>query len=409
MALLHAMAELQAQYTPKLVAIHVNHGLQVAADDWAKHCKTTCHDLDVALIEINLNLEINKGESIEAMARNARYQAIKEQMTAGDMLLTAHHQDDQAETLLLQLMRGSGPSGLAAMPQSTEFGPGFHGRPLLGFSRKQLQAYASAEGLVWVEDSSNQDRRFDRNFLRQEIVPLLQQRWPAMSRTISRSASHCAEAQALIDEMAGADLDTVQSEDGTTLSVNGLIALPAPRCRAVLRAWVKMRGYKVPDAVRLEQIQTEVLAAAPDRKPVVHWSGVEVRRYRDRLFLMTPLLSHDPSEVLAWDGQSPLLLPAGLGVLTTSLGVSGIALDQWSAGDIEVRFRTGGERCLLIGRNHSHSLKKLLQEQGIPPWQRDRIPLIYIHGQLAAVGDLWVCKPFLVEEGEQGISLLLAD
>ena len=404
--LLQVMAALRADYIPELIAVHVNHGLQDDASIWAEHCEVACRSLNVPLIQLDLGLRIAKGESVEAVARHARYQAIKKQMVDGDMLLTAHHQDDQAETVLLQLLRGSGPSGLAAMPQWTTFGCGFHARPLLGFSREQLHGYASAEELSWIDDTSNRDTRYDRNFLRQEVLPALVRRWPAMARTLSRSASHCAEAQRLIDEMAMADLEGMQDEGEGALLVEELSKLPAPRRRAVLRAWIRAQGFQVPDTARLDRLQDEMLNAASDRAPMIYWPGVEVRRYQGRLFLMNPLPRHDPERVFEWDGQSPLELPSSLGTLNTDTGIGGIDPDKWSEGHIQVRFRCGGERCRLVGRGHSHGLKKLLQEQGLPPWQRDRLPLIYIDDQLAAVGDLWVCQPFFAGKGNPGILIV---
>jgi len=404
-ALLHAMAAIRDELPAELVAIHINHGLQADAPAWAEHCAQVCQQLDIALIQVVLDLQINKGESLEAVAREVRYNAIREHVIKGDTLLTAQHQDDQAETLLLQLLRGSGPSGLAAMPQLTTFGAGFHARPLLRFTRKQLHEYAVEQGLVWVEDASNRDTRFDRNFLRQEMMPLLARRWPAISHTLSRSARHCAEAQGLIDDMAMDALEKIVQPEGT-LSVQGLTALPAPQCCAVLRAWIQREGFQLPDTQHLDRIQKEMLHAAPDRNPLVGWAGCELRRYRNQLFIMAPLMSHDPNLVLNWNGQLPLQLPANLGVLTIGEGDQGIDPEKWQNSQIEIRFRQGGERCQLVGRKHTHSLKKLLQEKGVPPWRRDRTPLIYIDNQLAAVADLWMCAPFLSPDKQPGIIIL---
>jgi len=401
--LLHALASLGDELSAGLAVVHINHGLQTNAAEWAASCEATCLALDVPLIGIELNLEVPKGESTEAVARHGRYGAIQEQMVPGDVLLTAHHQDDQAETLLLQLMRGSGPSGLAAMPRSAPFGPGRHLRPLLDFSREQLHAYANEQGLSWVEDASNRDERFDRNFLRQQVMPLLQLRWPAMARTLSRSARHCAEAQALIDEQSQEDLEAIGSIDSDSLPLAPLMQLPAPRCRALLRHWIRGKGFPVPDTSRLDRLMQEIFSAGPDRMPMVHWPGAEARRYRDCLYLMAPLRSHDPSLVLEWDGNSPLQLPSGLGALHVRSGVGGIDPKQWAIGPIHIRFRQGGERFRPVGRGQSHSLKALFQEQGIPPWQRDRVPLITIGDQLAAVADLWVEESFAVKDRKPGI------
>lgn len=403
MVLLHALVKLRPQLAGELIAVHINHGLQASAGDWATHCEAVCRSLDVPLIRVDIRLEIEKGESIEAVARQARYAAMQKQMVKDDLLLTAHHQDDQAETLLLQLMRGAGPSGLAAMPQVAAFGPGWHGRPLLGFSRAQLQYYAQEEGLSWIEDSSNRDERFDRNFLRQQVMPLLAGRWPAMARTLSRSARHCAEAQRLIDGLSESDLARIA--DGECLTLPGLTELPPPRQRAVLRAWIRQRGFPLPDTARLDRLQREMLEARGDRMPMVHWPGVEARRYRDRLYLMPPLQPHDVGITVDWDGEAPLLLPSGLGRLEVETGLGGIDPKQWGTAPICVRFRQGGERLQPKGRRHSHSLKALFQEQGIPPWQRERIPLVFVGDQLVVVGDLWIAQSFAAKDVNEGLRI----
>ncbi len=404
-ALLHAMASLRHAYGADLLALHVNHGLQAASVCWAEHCQAVCRGLGVELQRIDLALHIGKGESPEAAAREARYQAIQAHMREGDMLLTAHHQDDQAETLLLQLLRGSGPAGLAGMAELKACPPAVHARPLLGFSREELAAYARDQGLSWVEDSSNLDTRFDRNFLRREVMPLLASRWPALSRTLARSAAHCAEAQLLIEELAQADLARLGGDDAEALPVSGLKALSLPRRRVLLRNWIQGRGFQLPDAPRLECMAREAIEAGADRMPLIRWPGAEVRRYRDRLYLMTPLSDHDPGLVLPWDGASPLVLPAGLGTLRADLATGGMDPEKWSAGGLQVSFRQGGEQCRPLGRGHGRSLKKLFQERGLPPWERDRVPLISLNGQLAAVADLWVCEPFAAAEDQPGIRI----
>jgi tRNA(Ile)-lysidine synthase len=403
--LLQAMSCLGAELQAGLVAIHIHHGLQPSADAWASRCEEICLAQGITLLRVDLNLAIDRGESIEAVARAARYAAIEGQMAADDLLLTAHHQDDQAETLLLQLMRGSGPSGLAAMPRLAPFGPGWHARPLLEFSREQLHTYACETGLAWVDDSSNSDSRYDRNFLRREVMPLLRQRWPALGRTVSRSARHCAEAQALIDEVARSDLEAMGGVAAGSLSLADLTRFSVPRRRALLRAWIRGRGFQLPDTARLERLQRELIEAAPDRMPLIQWPGVEMRRYRDRLYLMSPLSPHDPLRVLPWDGDSQLQLPDGLGALSVQMGSGGIDPDKWRTGSIQVCFRRGGEHCRPLGRGQSHSLKALFQEQGLPPWQRDRVPLVTIDGQLAAVGNLWVCEPFAGQKAAPGIHI----
>ena len=404
--LLYAMVELRGRYPAELRAVHVDHGLHGQAAGWAEHCRRVCLGLDVALELRRLKLDRRAGESLEAVARGARYRSMAGVLGHGDLLLTAHHQDDQAETLVLQLLRGSGPSGLAAMPVLAEFPPGYLVRPLLSFSRDQLADYARRKGLSWIEDPSNQETGFDRNFLRHEVFPLLRRRWPGMAKTLARSARHCAEAQSLIDQLADADLGAVGGHGSHVLPVAALRRLPPPRCRALLRHWFREQGFGVPDTARLDRVLDEVLTAAGDRMPRVHWAGAELRRFRDGLYLLRPLPPHDPLLRLDWDGKARLHLPEGLGVLASRIAQGrGIDSEMWRRLPLQVGFRCGGERCRPAGQRHTRSLKALLQERGVVPWTRDRIPLVFLDGQLAAVGDLWVCDEFCAAPGREGVEL----
>lgn len=404
--LLHAIAQISDQLNASLRAIHVHHGLQEEADLWLQHAEDVSQRLGVELTSLKLNLQPAKGESIEAVARDARYDAMRALMGAGDVLLTAQHQNDQAETLLLQLMRGSGPSGLAAMPESAALGEAWLVRPLLDFKRAELAVYAKLQDLKWIEDGSNHDLRFDRNYIRHQLIPLIEQRWPASSSTIARSARHCAEAQQLIDQLAIQDHALVQVDGAERLTVIGLRELSPPRCRAVLRHWITVNGFQLPSTIQLDRILDEVLVAADDRAPVVTWAGVEVRRFREQLFIMPPLLQHNAEVTLPWSHLSPLPLPMGGWLHLKEQVGSGIGLDIWRQGVVDIRFRQGGERCRRQGEQLSRSLKRIFQEVlQIPPWLRDRIPLIYIDGELAAVAGFLICEPFAAPVGQPGIML----
>jgi tRNA(Ile)-lysidine synthase len=292
------------------------------------------------------------------------------------------------------------------MPAITGFASGFHARPLLGFSRRQLADYADGEGLSWLEDPSNRDISFDRNFLRQQVIPLLAERWPSLGRTLSRSASHCGEAQLLIDKVAQKELKRLLDAEDNSINLALLAEMsPRPEASAVLRAWIKGEGFAVPDTAHLERILVEMVVAREERNPLITWQGVELRRFRGRLYISQPLPSLDTSQVLPWDGSTPLALPAGMGRLLVEEGESGIPLQLWKSGDIQVRFRSGGERCRPPGRGHSKSLKKLYQEMGIPPWMRERLPLVFVGEQLVAVGDLLYCISSESQSGSAGISL----
>lgn len=403
--LLHSLLAIRDELTAEIHAVHVNHGLQTNALQWAESCSEFCRSNAILITILEIDARCKKGESQEAVARTKRYQAISDLMQDGDILLTAHHSDDQAETVLLQLLRGSGPSGLSAMPVINGFSLGFHARPLLNYSRAELAEYAKQNRLQWVEDFSNKDISFDRNFLRQELIPLLKQRWPSLDRTLSRSASHCAEAQLLIDEAARVDLQSMDIDSNNSMSIEALALLPPPRARAVIRTWIKDTGLKLPDTARLDRVLHEMLTAREDRNPIVEWPGVELRRYRDRLFLMSELQALDCNIEMEWDGRSELELPSGLGTMSVENGDRGISKEIWEQGEITIGFRSGGERCRPMGRDGSKSLKNLFQENGTPPWERERTPLVKIDGVLAAIGDVWICHGFSSGDADSSIRL----
>ncbi len=390
--LLHALGALRGELPP-LGAIHVHHGLSPNADMWAEFCARLCRSLDLPCTVVRVDARPAPGESREAAARAARYRALTAALGPGEVLLSAHHQDDQAETLLLMLLRGAGVAGLAAMPVERPLGQGRLARPLLGLSREALHAYATAHGLSWVDDESNLDTGYDRNFLRHAILPRLRERWPSAPRALTRSAAHLAEAKELLAEMAEADRGRCLGSVTGTLSIAALQRLSAARRRNLLRHWLGGQGVTSPDTLHLRRIEQELLSARPDAEPRVGWRGGEVRRYRDDLFAFAAALPPVPAVTLAWSLERPLPLPAGLGTLVAEPALGqGIALER--LGRVTVGFRHGGERCRPQGRAHSQVLKKLLQEAGIPPWERERMPLLFIDGALAQVGDHWTCAPF---------------
>lgn len=378
--LVHALRDPRARLGLPLLAVHVDHGLSPAAGDWAAHCLSFCSARDIALDMVRLELRCDPGESLEACARNARYAALAERMSPGDAVLTAHHRDDQAETFLLHALRGSGVDGLASMPPARPLGDGWLLRPLLDFDRADLEGFARREGLSWVEDHTNEEVRFDRNYLRHMVLPLLRKRWPACAAALARSAAHCGEAAGLAREQAVSDLRGLA--DGDILPVAPLAALPPGRQRAVLREWLSIRGLPLPDSRRLHELQRQVTTASRDRQPLCTWAGVEVRCWRGCLYA-GPAIGPLPGGIrLSWDGTDLLELPGELGTLELQ--------GATRPGRLEVRFREGGETCARDGCHRP--LKKLLQELSVPPWQRPRVPLVYLDGELAAVGDFLSCE-----------------
>lgn len=401
--LLHALSDTRDILKGAIIeAVHVNHGLSPNAKKWALHCEQQCASLGILLHHVSVDAQAQKGESREAAARNARYQAIAALMKIGDCLLTAHHQDDQAETLLLQLLRGAGPKGLAAMPLVAEFSSAWHARPLLSLNRDELQQYANQHALEWIDDESNFDTGFDRNFLRHEILPLLKTRFPAAAETLSRSASLCAEAAELLTASAMTDIDELMLGENT-LSVSRLLVLGETRARNVLHQWIHAVGFPVPTAAQTQRIWQDAICSAVDSCPLVSWPGAELRRYRDELFIGEPLTEFDSTQIFSWQPETKLDID-GLGCLSVaSVTGQGISPEYFTGKPVEVRFRQGGEALRPVGREGHHALKKLFQETGIPPWSRERIPLLFINDELAMVAGNWVAHEFAVTPEEEGL------
>jgi len=402
--LLHALVRCRGGLGVPIAAVHVDHGLLPQAAAWTDHCRASCGAWAVPLTVLRVDAAAERAErGVEAAARQARYAAFAGLLGGGECLLTAHQRDDQAETLLLQLARGSGPAGLAAMPAAAPLGQGRLARPLLGFDRAALRAYAVAHGIGYVEDPSNRDLRLGRGFLRAEVLPRLQARWPGIRQTLARAARHAADAAAIIAERAAEDLGAIATRSPWRVAVGALAALPPPRQRAVLRHWCRARGVAPPDTDRLDEILRQLATAGADRAPEVSWPGGAFRRYRDALHLLPELPPHDPSARLSWDTAAPLALPAGLGALRMLPG--GALRREALLGRVEVGFRAAGLRCALPGRAGHHTLKHLFQEAGVPPWLRDHVPLVFVDGELAAIADRWVCGGFTVDDHVPGLRI----
>lgn len=399
--LLEAMAALRAVLDAPLRAAHVDHGLHPDSDAWAAFCEDVCAGLGVPLHTLRMDAHAPPGASPEAYARTLRYQALREIVGPGDVLLTGHHRDDQAETVLLQLLRSAGPHGLAAMPRCTPWEGAWLCRPLLCFPRQALREFAITRGLRWIEDPSNDSTSFERNILRHQVIPILGRRWPSVARTLAQAADRQADAVACLDTMAAEDLQGVRCGSEGALSQSALCALSPPRRRNLLRAWLRAEGLPPPPARRLRELAGPFLDAALDRQPRVSWSGVEVRRYRDAVYAMPALIALDPVQVFPWDPRERLVLPSGVLYAEAAVG-AGLKQALCRPGTVTVRRRGGGERCRPTGNPHTRPLKHLFQEAGIPPWRRDRIPLVYLGDQLAAVAWLWVCEPFAAGPDEPG-------
>lgn len=404
--LLTSLAALLSQHPQwSLRAIHLDHQLQSDSAQWQRECAEVAAGLGVPFEHAQLNIS-SGGEGLEAAARGARYDALRERLRPGETLLTAHHADDQLETVLLALLRGAGVRGLAAMPDCAAFGAGWHARALLKFTRQQLYDWAMENQLKWLEDPSNAHSTFSRNYLRNDIVPLLTARWPAAALNAQRTTHHLADAATLLDELAALDLQ--DAAVAQCLSVEKLAALSRERRRNLLRFWLRERGLRAPSTRKLISLEHDMIAAQGDRNPCAQWEGAQVRRHRGLLYAIAVAQADPPAPIATdwnWHNDS-CPLGEGLGMLQAVPSVgSGLAVDRLPA-IVQVRSRGGAERLHLAGRTHDRPLKDLLRESGVLPWWRDRLPLICIDGKAIAVADLMIAQAFAAQPGEAAIDLL---
>jgi len=367
-------------------ALHVNHRISADSDQWQQHCEVVCQELEVAYEAFGVDVSRTGELGLEAAAREARYAVFEQSLRPGELLLLAQHQDDQLETVMLQLMRGSGVKGLAAMPALASFGAGHLCRPLLMADRETIEVAGRESGLSWIDDPSNFDTSLDRNFLRHSVLPALKERWPSAAKTTARSARMCAESDALNQVLALQDAEGVHKDNA--LQIAGLSRLEPARQRNLIRWLLAECDLPMPPETRLAEITGSLMQAADDASPEVRWPGAVVQRFRDALFVFADTRLAPP---VVPEG---CLQPGG----SMDLGVAGtIELRPAEQGlrlkadtEVQVRFRSGGERIRPAGGANSRSLKNLFQEQGVPPWMRDRIPMLYCRNELIAVGDLWL-------------------
>ena len=388
-ALLHMLARWRRanRTAPELTAIHINHGMQAAAGEWQAHCEWVCRMLRVPMIA--RQVEVQPGsEGGEAAARRARYAVFEELLDDQALLFLGHHLDDQVETFFLRLLRGAGVQGLAGVPAERYLGGGRVLRPLLQVTRTQLEAYATERGLSWVEDPSNADTAMDRNFLRAEVLPLLGQRWPGYRRTVTRAAEHMAVAAATLTELLPAP-ETVHSAMGDPgLPITALRGKREDTA-ATLRAWLQSRSLQAPDQSPLEEFLRQLREADDEASPRLHCSAYTLQRYRAAVYLLPGIETPGELEPLSLEPGAVGDVP-GVGRLALEPAVGpGIALSPKET--VTVTLRRGGERCRPADRSRGTSLKKLLQEADVPPWWRDRVPLVSLDDEMLAVGDLWLC------------------
>jgi tRNA(Ile)-lysidine synthase len=399
--LLHLLHAVARRHPLRLSAVHVDHGISRNASRWAQFCAARCAALGVEMHSVRVDVARDAGSGQEAAARAARYAVFARQEV--DVVALAHHLDDQAETLLLQLLRGAGAAGLAAMPQlrRLEHSPVLLVRPLLEIPREQIDAYARSRSLEWVEDESNQSLDFDRNYLRHEVLPRIAARFPAYRQTWLRASRNLAELDEIAQDVARAD--AVQAQTGDGLRVAALRALPPGRRLNLLRWFLQTQGVPSPPRERLEESVAQLLGAGADRSPSVRMGAAALRRHRGRIELVAAC-APCTGWTVRWRGEEELVLPPGYGRLRLrpSLG-EGLDARRLRAGAVVVAPRRGGERIKLSAARPQRSLKNLLREAELPPWERERLPLLFCGSALAWVpGVGWDCR-MQAQPGEPGI------
>jgi tRNA(Ile)-lysidine synthase len=403
-ALLAAAAALGGSFRDlPLRAVHVDHGLQPAHAEFREACKSLCEHLGVALSVIRISINALAGESLEAAARDARYAVLEAQLKPRECLLTAHHRRDQAETLLLQALRGAGVKGLSAMPVCRAFGAGWHVRPVLDVPQSELTQFGAPLATPCVMDPMNDDLRFDRTYLRRLVWPVIQQRWPGVDAGLARAARHMAEAQELLDATGEADLARLR--DGEALSVPGLRALTHARRLNAVRHWLNLAGAEAPSAARIGEALRQVLDADADQLPSIVWGELALRRYRHRLFLSVadpPRLADE--RLLPAAAGAQLDLGPNLGALRLVAQSGGLAADSLPP-SLLVRRRAGGETLKPARSARTQSVQHLCQALGVLPWMRDALPLVFAGDALVAVADLWVDARWCAAAGAPGLAV----
>jgi tRNA(Ile)-lysidine synthase len=403
--LLAAASALDATFRGLRVrAVHIDHGLQTAAASFGEACAALCERLRIPLTVIRVMVQTPPGASIEAAARDARYAALGEQLKPGECLLTAHHREDQAETLLLQALRGAGLKGMSAMPICRPLSAGWHLRPLLDVPQSELLAFGARVAGASVVDPMNENLRFDRGYLRRRVWPLIESRWPGAAATLARTARHVADAQELLDRAAAADVGRLR--DGDALSVAGLRAMSARERINALRFWLCDANVEPPTTRRLNEALRQIFEAKVDHLPAIVWGDHALRRYRQRVFLTEahpPRLEGTRPWRVALDSRIDMGLNSG--TLRWAAQIGGIDARRLPE-TVLVRRRDGGEVLKPAMKAKTQSVQHLCQSQGVLPWMRDALPLVFAGDALIAVADLWVDARWCAAPLEPGFAVV---
>lgn len=399
--LLHSLVSIKDDLNCNIIAIHINHNLHDDAHLWADHCEAVCTDLGIELIRKEITSDCPKGESLEAWARDKRYEFFSAIVSNNDVLLTAQHKNDQAETLLLQMFRGAGVKGLSSMPAMKKFNNAFHARPLLDFTRDELKLYAQTFNLVWVEDESNENTSYNRNFIRHSLFPVINEKWPQASDTLVRVARHLAETNELMDDLAMIDLDSCREVNPKQLKVSKLKGLSLKRQKNVLRHWLYLNEVNMPSTIKLKHIIHDVIESSQDAQPELKIDKVMLRRYKDILMITDQVIPEKINNKISWDLNENCKL--NLGELSAKkVKGEGIHSAVCKDNKLEVRFRNGGERICPAGNNQHKELKKILQDEQILPWLRDTIPLLYLNDELVSIAGFCNEQAYSAKKDQEG-------
>ena len=404
--LLHLLHQLQERQTFTLKASHVHHGLSKNADKWVKFCEKLCTKLSVPLDVHYIKLPQKKSLGIEGEARRLRYEKLLQSKT--DLVVLAHHEDDQAETFLLQLIRGAGIKGLSSMAHFDDSRRLW--RPLLNTSRTDIESYAKKHQLKWIEDESNQNIDFDRNFIRSKVLPILKNRFSYIIKVISRSTSHLAEAQYLLDDLAKIDLKIYLKSNNYKhrLKVKTLDKLSNYRAKNVLRFWLEMNGQMMPSKDLLDELLRQVLTAKKDAELKIELSkDDEIRRYKDEIYIVPKKQKHEKNYEIIWSGESKIILPNGQKLTFKKVKGGGINLKFLRDQKLKIRNRQGGEFFKPDSKRPTKKIKQLLQESDLPPWEREFLPLIFVGDDLAFVPNFGIDIKFQTKAKELGLEVIV--
>jgi len=380
-ALLFFANKMAKKYKKEIRAIHVNHNLHTDSISWENHCKCFCKKINVPIIIKSINIVLKPGESIEERAREERYRVISSHADSKTIMMTAHHANDQSETFLYQLLRGSGVKGLSAMPDFKKILNGYHSRPFLNTSKNTLMELVNFKELKYVIDNSNDNTKFSRNYIRKEILPKIKEKWPSYSSTISRAANNLADADKLNRDLAEIDIQSFLLSDDNKISTS-IKNLDDYRFNNVIRFWIMKNNFRMPSLEQIYSIYLNVLNAGNDKTPFFSCSEYQIRRHNEYIEIMKPLKKHDSSKIYNWKFGENLVIP------NLSVNLSWKNLEERLGynlnKDVEVKFREDGKN---IEFSKNKNLKDYMRENKIPPWKRDRTLLIYIDEELKIIWD----------------------